>query len=143
MLNVVPKTAEFLDDPAQWPQEPIVTLSAPFTDARGTIQPLVDIPMRSALLIRTNPGGIRAQHYHKTDWHFIWVVSGQFEYHYRPVGATTKPTMIIVKPGQLLWTPPMLEHAMLYTESCDIIVFARNGRSQEEYERDVVRVKLI
>lgn len=143
MLQAANQQQEFLDNPAQWPQAPIVTLAEAFADDRGVIQPLVDLPMRSALLIRTRPGGIRANHYHKTDWHFIWVVSGQFEYHFRPVGAKTKPEMIVVKPGQLLWTPPMLEHAMLYTEDCDIIVFCRNGRSQEEYERDVVRVKLL
>jgi oxalate decarboxylase/phosphoglucose isomerase-like protein (cupin superfamily) len=143
MLKPAHPMTDSEDDPTQWPREPIVTLLTPFTDDRGEIQPLVDLPMRSGLLIRTRPGGIRANHYHKTDWHYIYVIKGQFEYYYRPVDSTEKPIVITVKTGQLLWTPPMLEHAMLYTEECDIIVFARNGRSQEEYERDVVRVKLI
>ncbi len=134
---------EFLDNPADWPKEPIVTLPPAFADDRGEIQPIVDLPMQSGLLIHTRPGGIRANHYHKTDWHYIYVVKGQFEYYYRAVDDTNPPKMIIVKAGQTLWTPPMLEHAMRYTEECDIIVFARNERAQEAYEEDVVRVKLI
>ena len=134
---------EFLDDPANWPKEPIMTLPEAFADDRGEIQPVVELPMRSGMLIHTRPGGIRANHYHKTDWHVIYVLKGQFEYYTREVGSTEEPKMIIVKAGQTLWTPPMLEHAMRYTEECDIVVFARNNRSQEEYEADVVRVKLI
>lgn len=137
------ETKTFLDDPKDWPKEPIMTPPEPYKDDRGTIQPLVDLPCRSGHIIHTNPGGIRANHYHKTDWHVIYVVKGQFEYHYRDVGSTETPTMIIVKAGQTLWTPPMLEHAMRYTEECDIIVFARNERSHEDYEADVVRVELI
>jgi dTDP-4-dehydrorhamnose 3,5-epimerase-like enzyme len=132
-----------IDHPDNWPRTPIVTPPAAFADDRGEIQPLVDLPMKGGLLIRTRAGGIRANHYHKTDWHFIYVLKGQFDYHYRDVGDTATPTKIVVKQGELLWTPPMLEHAMLYTEETDIIVFSRNGRSQEEYEADVVRVKLI
>lgn len=137
------EATQHIDHPDFWPRQPIVKPAAPFSDDRGEIQPLVDLPMKSGLLIRTRAGGIRANHYHKTDWHFIYVLKGQFEYHYRDVGSNAKPTMIIVTQGQLLWTPPMLEHAMLYTEETDIMVFSRNGRSQAEYEADVVRVKLI
>ena len=31
-------------------------------------------------------GETRANHYHKTDWHYCYVVSGCIEYHHRPTG---------------------------------------------------------
>ena len=51
--------------------EVIVKLENPFIDERGEIQPLVDSLMKSAVLIRSKANTLRANHYHKTDWHFI------------------------------------------------------------------------
>ena len=36
---------------ATWPKEPIVELEKPFDDVRGSIKPLVDMLMKSAVLI--------------------------------------------------------------------------------------------
>ena len=36
---------------ALWPDQPLSTLDAPFVDDRGKIQPLVDLMMRSAVMI--------------------------------------------------------------------------------------------
>ena len=47
------------------------------------IQPLCDLNMKSASLIVSQPNSWRANHYHKTDWHFIYVLRGQFEYFFR------------------------------------------------------------
>ncbi|MBI3935412.1 MAG: hypothetical protein HY323_00405, partial [Betaproteobacteria bacterium] len=35
----------------KWPKDVIVPLDPPFADARGEIQPLVDLPMESCVLI--------------------------------------------------------------------------------------------
>ena len=50
-------------------------LQEKFGDERGFIQPLCDLNMKSASLIFTKPGQWRANHYHKKDWHFIYVIS--------------------------------------------------------------------
>ena len=63
-----------------WPKKIIVDLEKPFTDERGVLQPLVDTMMKSAVLIQSNKGSIRANHYHKTDWHYCYVLSGEIEY---------------------------------------------------------------
>ena len=56
-----------------WPKEVIVKLEKAFVDIRGSIQPLVDLPMESAVLIHSKKGAVRANHYHQTDWHFCYV----------------------------------------------------------------------
>lgn len=134
---------EIFDDTSLWPKEPIVTLPPPFVDGRGEIQSLVEMPMQSSHIIRSNPGAIRGNHYHKTDWHFDYIISGECEFYFRPVGDTNPPKMMMLKSGQMLWTPPMVEHAMRYPVECLMVSFARNPRTHDAYESDVVRVKLI
>ena len=70
----------------KWPREVIVPLEKAFADVRGEIQPLVDLPMESCVLISSKKGAVRANHYHRTDWHFCYVLSGSIEYSERPHG---------------------------------------------------------
>ena len=49
------------------PKEVQIELEKPFVDERGEIQPLVDLPMKSCVLISSKKNTIRANHYHKTD----------------------------------------------------------------------------
>src|SRR3989304_2791831 len=99
-----------------WPKDVIVSLEPPFVDPRGQILPLVDLPMESCVLIESKKGSVRANHYHQTDWHFCYVLSGSIEYLHRPHGSTAKPEKVVVRQGQLFFTPPLVDHAMLFPE---------------------------
>ena len=46
----------------------------------------------------------------------------------------------IVTVGQLLFTGPMIDHAMLYTKETEILVVSKNPRDQKTYEEDTVRI---
>ena len=50
---------------------------------------------------------------------------------------------IRVKAGELIFTPPMEDHATVFLEDCDLLAMSRNPRDQETYEKDVRRVILI
>jgi quercetin dioxygenase-like cupin family protein len=121
----------------------IIDLEKPFVDERGEIIPLVDVLMKSCVLITSKKGTIRANHYHKTDWHFCYVLKGSVEYYHRPVGDTIQPEKVIVKQGQLFFTPPLVEHAMIFREDTIFLTLGGNSRKQESYESDLVRVNLI
>lgn len=123
-----------------WPGGVIVPLDQAFEDARGRIVPLVDLPMESCVLIRSRKGSVRANHYHQTDWHFCYVLSGSIEYHHRPHGSDELPEVVVVRQGQLFFTPPMVDHAMVFPEDTAFLVLGRNSRAQEVYEADVVRI---
>ena len=73
-------TAVTTEEKNMWPSHGVVKLEKPFVDGRGSIKPLVDTIMRSAMVIESKAGSLRANHYHKTDWHYCYVVSGQIEY---------------------------------------------------------------
>ena len=132
-----------LDDASMWPSQPRVELPAAHVDGRGAIQPLVDFPMKNVSLISSKKHSVRSNHYHLRDWHYMYVLSGSFEYHYRPSGSTEKPKMITVRPGEMVFTPPMEEHATVFLEDTQIVVASRNPRDQEIYEADVRRVILV
>lgn len=125
---------------ALYPKHVIVPLEAPFSDSRGAIQPLVDVTMESCVLISSKKGTVRANHYHGTDWHYCYVLSGSIDYYHRPHGSSEKPEKVSIKTGQMFFTPPMVDHAMVFPEDTVFITFGRNSRAQEVYEADVVRI---
>ena len=128
---------------SKFPKEVIMTLEKPFVDSRGAIQTLADADIRTAQIITSKKGTVRANHYHKTDWHYCYVVSGSIDYYHRPVGSKEKPEHLLVKTGQVFFTPPMVEHAMVFPEDTTFLNLAGNKRDQKHYEEDLVRVELV
>ena len=112
----------------------------PFVDARGEILNLVDAPFESAAVITSVKGAVRANHYHRTDYHYSWLQSGGLIYYHRPVGDRNPPKRWVIKPGHIFFTPPMYEHSMQFTEESVLVVCARNNREMAHYEADTVRV---
>jgi dTDP-4-dehydrorhamnose 3,5-epimerase-like enzyme len=137
LARIKPVTVE---ERRSWPQTVIVSLNQPFVDARGHIQPLVDVAMESCVLISSKKGTVRANHYHRTDWHYCYLLTGRIDYYHRPTGSKEKPSKVTILQGQMFFTPPMVDHAMVFTEDSVFLAFGRNSRAQEVYEADVVRI---
>ena len=125
------------------PDKEIVDLEKPFKDQRGEIQPLVDAMMKSAVMINSKAGSLRANHYHKTDWHYCYVISGEIEYYHRKTNSSLPKKRITVKKGQMVFTPPMVDHAMVFKVDTTFLTLSRNFRDQKTYENDVVRIELL
>src|SRR5688572_15967476 len=128
-----------LDDESMWPKETRVELPPPHADGRGAIQSLVNFPMKNVSLITSKKGSVRSNHYHLTDWHYMYVLRGSFDYYYRPTGSDDKPAVTRVSTGEMIFTPPMEDHATVFLDDTDIIVVSRNPRDQEAYEADVLK----
>ena len=129
-----------------WLTNPIIDLGDQFSDERGniiTIISLLEPTIGSVVVIDSKKGSTRANHYHKTDWHYCYVVSGKIDYYTREVGSKEKPTKTTILKNQLFYTPPMLEHAMYFPEDTVFFTFGGGSRKQEEYEADLVRVAVI
>jgi len=139
-IELTPVTDEEKDT---WPAHGVVKLEKPFVDGRGSIQPLVDMMMQSAVMIESKAGSLRANHYHKTDWHYCYVVSGRIEYLHRPTGSDQEPEIILVDEGEMVFTPPMIDHGMRFPVDTIFLTLSRNPRDQESYEADVVRVDMV
>ena len=125
---------------------PILPLKKPYSDDRGIIQTLVSLnesQMRSAVLIESKKGSLRANHYHKVDWHYCYIISGSIEYYYRPTNSDKEPIRILINAGQVFYTPPMVEHAMVFPEDTIFLTLGGGTRLHEDYENDLVRVNLV
>ena len=127
---------------------PLVQLDPPHVDARGVLQPLVERAMQSAVLVTSKKGSVRANHYHRSDWHYCYVLSGLVEYLYRPAGprgpsGAPEPERVLVRAGEMVFTGPMVEHAMRFLEDTTFLVLGKRPRDQGSYEADLVRVELI
>ena len=127
MVDIRPVTEK---ERSTWPTTVKVPLEKSFDDMRGSIQPLVDVTMESCVLIRSKKGSVRANHYHRTDWHYCYVLSGEIEYHYRKTGSTAPPETATIRAGELFFTPPMVDHAMVFTQDTVFLTLGRNSRAQ-------------
>ena len=134
--------AEQLSDNQLFHHDPIVKMEQPHEDARGGIQPLVNEEMKSAVMISSKKGTVRANHFHKTDWHYCYVLSGTIDYYWRPVNNREKPRHLRIAKGHLFFTPPLIEHAMVFAEDTVFLCLGRNPRDQETYETDIERVQV-
>ncbi len=121
----------------------ITPLRNPFVDERGEIQNLLDIPCSSMAIIRSKKGALRANHYHKTDWHYCYLETGKVAYYHRKHGDENPPKEWIIEAGQMFYSPPLYEHAMKFLEESVMYVMAKNSREMANYESDTVRVELI
>ncbi len=130
-------------DKGQYPTVTEVPLDPPFENQNGIIQNLILKHITSVAMIESHSGTVRANHFHKTDWHYAYVVSGLVVYLERDIGSKVIPSPMVFRPGQMFFTPPMREHAMLFPEATKIITLAKNVRSHESHEADLVRVVLI
>lgn len=141
MLNNREYTA--LVETGLYPEEPEVATDPPFENANGEIQNLLLENFRSVALISSVEGAVRANHYHKTDWHYTYVISGAVAYFWRPAKSGEKPRLRIFRAGKMFFTPPLVEHAMLFLSESEVMTFAKNIRDTSHHEEDVVRVPLI
>ena len=128
---------------------------AGYTDARGHIQNLLLRSINSVARITSKKGTVRANHYHKTDWHYAFVESGLIEYHEStaPVSddlalltqavQTLPRTVARFGPGQMFFSGSNIIHAMVFVEDTVFYTFAQNIRSHENHESDVVRFELV
>jgi dTDP-4-dehydrorhamnose 3,5-epimerase-like enzyme len=132
-----------LVDAGTFPEQVDVPLDPPFVNQNGTIQNLLLERFTSAAIITSVPGSVRANHYHKTDWHYSYVVRGMVWYYWRPVGVGHPPSLARFGAGTMFFTPPLVEHAMVFPEETAFITFAKNVRDHDHHEADLVRVQLV
>jgi hypothetical protein len=140
------KTYTDLVNAEKYPDEPLVPLDAPFVNKNGGIQNLLLSGFTSVAIIESKMGALRANHYHKTDWHYTYIIEGTVWYYWR--GAPDTPTKkeqnsAIFHKGEVFFTPPRMIHAMFFPCGGRILTLAKNARDHESHEADLVRTEII
>lgn len=138
------KNKEYTDavNASQYPEESLVPLDTPFKDERGVIQNLLNTPINGAAIIASKKGSRRSNHWHKKDFHYLYIVSGKVEYYERNLnedGSNIKPYIYIA--GDMFFTPPNKVHLVVFLEDTVMISLSKQNRDHDSHESDVVRVK--
>ena len=110
------------------------------SDKRGSIISLVDEEVRNVSIITCLPKSLRSNHWHKKDWHYMYVLEGLMEYFFV---SKNKVFFMKIKKGDNVFTPPNELHATYFPVKTVLLVSSKNPRDRKTYERDTVREKLI
>ena len=112
------------------------------TDNRGEIISIIDAEIFNVSIITCENNSIRSNHYHKKDFHFMYVLEGQIDYFFKDLD-TKKISYYKVVKGDTIFTPPLEIHATYFPIKTTLIVCSKNPRDQLTYEKDTVRVEFI
>lgn len=111
-----------------------------FSDHRGVITNLLEQPCGGVSIIESKAGSRRSDHHHLCDGHWLYVLSGYFEYYERPVGSTEKPAHRTIAQGEMVYTGPGIEHATVFPVDTVLISMSLRPRDKAHHEEDVVRL---
>ena len=109
-------------------------------DPRGSILSIVDEKVNNVSIITCLPKSIRSNHWHKKDWHYMYVLEGVMEYFFV---SKNKTFFMKIKKGDNVFIPPKELHATYFPVKTILLVSSKNPRDKKTYEQDTVREKLI
>ena len=118
--------------------ETLKHLDAAFTDARGEIHNLFEGPISHVAMITSKEGSVRANHYHKEDHQYIYLVSGAYDSHSCNVATPEQKQVLQAKPGDIIYTPPYTAHAQKFTADSVFLAFSTRQREEGKYEDDTI-----
>lgn len=120
-----------------------------FVDERGGIARILDVEGKkfkiTAFLRITHKKGSppRGNHYHKKDYHWVYVEEGKMRYFEKPFNKPrSRVTSVTMKAGDLVLTSPGIIHAMEAIEDTVFWAITTESRDQKKYEKDTVRIKI-
>ena len=113
-----------------------------FKDKRGWLKKILDGNFSSCIEIYSKKGSVRANHYHKKDKHFIYIIDGEILYFYRDRKKKAKTRITLMKKNDLFFTPAMQEHMAYFTQNTHFLAFSTRKRTQFDYEKDLVKVNM-
>ena len=123
--------------------ETVKKIESAWSDDRGDIFNMYEGPIHHIAHITCTSGAVRANHYHKTLHQYMYCLSGEFESWSCDIDDPENKKMILVKPGMIVDTPPMVAHAQRFTKNSEVIALSTIKRSEGNYEDDTYSFPVI
>ncbi len=111
-------------------------------DNRGSILSIVDHQVLNVSIIESQKNTIRSNHYHKKDFHFMYVLEGEIDYFYKSL-ENEKVKYLKVSKGNTIFTPNLEIHATYFPVNTKLVVSSGFARDKKTYEEDTVRIEFI
>jgi quercetin dioxygenase-like cupin family protein len=117
----------------------VVQIKPSFSDARGDIIDIIkQCPVEYATLITSKKGAVRANHYHKETFQYVYMMSGRMRVVGQMPGAEREE--VVLKPGDVIVNVPLERHAFEALEDCTMLVLTHGPRGGDDYEKDTFRL---
>jgi quercetin dioxygenase-like cupin family protein len=114
-----------------------------FKDRRGSVYDIVEKKVGHVGVITSKRGAVRGNHYHKRSVQYTYVLSGTVRYTQKDTrGKTAKRESIILRPGDLVETPPLVAHSLKFLQDATILDITTKSRHSGGYEKDTIRTEL-
>jgi hypothetical protein len=111
-------------------------------DVRGSILSIINTNISNVSIIECNKDSIRSNHYHLSDWHYMYVLSGRINYFFSDINMKNI-NYLKVMTNQIIFTPSMEIHCTHFPVHTSLIVCSKKKRDQKNYEKDTRRVDFI
>ena len=113
-----------------------------FKDKRGSLLKVVDKDFSSCIEIFSKKGSIRANHYHRKDEHYAYIIEGKILFIYRNRKKNAKLNYKVMKKGDLFFTTYMQDHIAYFLSNTHFLAFSSRKRTKFDYEKDLVRLNM-
>lgn len=126
----------------------VTSLEPEHQDDRGTMfKPIDDDELRAVFHITSDPGVVRANHYHKTQTQWLYVTDGELELSLqdRRGSNPSEVETMAMEAGDLIRIPPEVAHALQIETPTEFFEFMDHtqGPDGEFYDRDTVDVDVV
>lgn len=134
------KNKEYGDlvEEGKFPQDPRVPIDDIFSDARGDIINLLFSTIGSVAIITSKKDTVRSNHWHRENWHYLYVIKGSMKYLERNVdGSDIKE--FVCKEGDLVFTAPNKVHRTEFLEDTILLSLGKSPKDHKHHEEDLIR----
>jgi dTDP-4-dehydrorhamnose 3,5-epimerase-like enzyme len=137
-MTIPPELISYFS-PSDFENYPLIKIPQIFNDDRGSIINLADGALGDVAIIHSKKNAIRANHYHRDDWHLCYLLEGKFQYEWFSIEDKNLFSTTIL-PGELIFTPKLVAHRLQFLEPSKFITISKLSRITDKYESDTVRL---
>ncbi len=108
-------------------------------DARGVIiDVLVGVKIDAVTYLTSKKGAVRGNHFHKKTVQYTYLISGRMRY--LTSDGAGRVSRRILRPGDLVESPPSETHTFVALEDCALLSLSRGPRQGIGFEDDTYRL---
>ncbi|HOW88109.1 MAG TPA: hypothetical protein PKV84_05600 [Candidatus Omnitrophota bacterium] len=123
--------------------ETVKHIKPAFVDARGEIINVFEGTTGHVAYITSKKGSVRANHYHKKDVQYMYLISGAYDSYCCEVANPSNKQVLHVKAGDIVKTPPLVAHAQKFTEDSVFLSLTTREREEGKYEEDTIAYQVV
>lgn len=126
-------------------EEYVIKTKDPFVDARGRIDNYeLVFPVNMANIITSAAESMRANHYHPEQLQQVLIVSGRYISVYKDlISPKSRIKSHVVQAGDLVVTPPMIAHTMIFLEETVFINLVPGNRDHDKFGIHTIPYELV